>query len=159
MAALVRISVLLVAALLPVGVKAQYAAAAYILADHTSGYVLESYKPDQKRQIASLTKIATAKVVLDWAASTGTDLSQLILIPPQAIRAFGTNPIGLQPDDQMSHRDLIYSAMMESDGPAARAFAYPVGSSLRSRAAGSLGALGPVEACVAQRKSVAGPAT
>ncbi|MBV8482897.1 MAG: D-alanyl-D-alanine carboxypeptidase, partial [Verrucomicrobia bacterium] len=66
MAALVRTSLLLVAALLPVGVKAQLAAA-YVLADHTSGYILESYKGDQKRQIASLTKIATAKVVLDWA--------------------------------------------------------------------------------------------
>src|SRR5258708_21680081 len=155
MAALVRISVLLVAALLPVGVKAQYAAAAYILADHTSGYVLESYKPDQKRQIASLTKIATAKVVLDWAASTGTDLSQLILIPPQAIRAFGTNPIGLQPDDQMSYRDLIYSAMMESDGTAAQALAYTVGASLRSRAAGSLGELGAIEAFVTQMNALA----
>jgi D-alanyl-D-alanine carboxypeptidase (penicillin-binding protein 5/6) len=155
MAALVRISVLLVAALLPVGVKAQYAAAAYILADHTSGYVLESYKGDQKRQIASLTKIATAKVVLDWAASTGTDLSQLIAIPPQAIRPYGTNPIGLQPDDQVSYRDLIYSAMMESDGTAAQALAYTVGASLRSRAAGSLGELGPTEAFVTQMNALA----
>src|SRR5260221_6151478 len=155
MAALVRISVLLVAALLPVGVKAQYAAAAYILADHTSGYVLESYKPDQKRQIASLTKIATAKVVLDWAASTGTDLSQLIFIPPQAIRAFGTNPIGLQPDDQMSYLDLIYSAMMESDGTAAQALTYTVVAYLRSRAAGSLVELGAIEAFVTQMNALA----
>jgi D-alanyl-D-alanine carboxypeptidase (penicillin-binding protein 5/6) len=154
MAALVRISFLLVAALLPLGVKAQYAAA-YVLADHTSGYVLESYKPDQKRPIASLTKIATAKVVLDWAASTGTDLSQLISIPAQAIRAYGTNPIGLQPDDQMSYRDLIYSAMMESDGTAAQALAYTVGASLRSRAAGSLSELGPTEAFVTQMNALA----
>jgi serine-type D-Ala-D-Ala carboxypeptidase (penicillin-binding protein 5/6) len=154
MAALVRISFLLVAALLPLGVKAQYAAA-YVLADHTSGYVLESYKSDQKRPIASLTKIATAKVVLDWAASTGTDLSQLISIPTQAIRAYGTNPIGLQPDDQMSYRDLIYSAMMESDGTAAQALAYTVGGSLRSRAAGSLGELGSTEAFVTQMNALA----
>jgi D-alanyl-D-alanine carboxypeptidase (penicillin-binding protein 5/6) len=154
MPALVRISFLLVAALLPLGVKAQYAAA-YVLADHTSGYVLESYKSDQKRPIASLTKIATAKVVLDWAASTGTDLSQLISIPTQAIRAYGTNPIGLQPDDQMSYRDLIYSAMMESDGTAAQALAYTVGGSLRSRAAGSLGELGSTEAFVTQMNALA----
>jgi serine-type D-Ala-D-Ala carboxypeptidase (penicillin-binding protein 5/6) len=154
MAALVRISFLLVAALLPLGVKAQYAAA-YVLADHTSGYVLESYKSDQKRPIASLTKIATAKVVLDWAASTGTDLSQLISIPTQAIRAYGTNPMGLQPDDQISYRDLIYSAMMESDGTAAQALAYTVGASLRSRAAGSLGELGATEAFVTQMNALA----
>ena len=154
MAALVRFSFLLVAALIPVGVKAQYAAA-YVLTDHTSGYVLESYKADQKRPIASLTKIATAKVVLDWAASNGTDLSQSISIPTQAIRAYGTNPMGLQPDDQMSYRDLIYSAMMESDGTAAQALAYTVGASLRSRAVGSLGELGPTEAFVTQMNALA----
>jgi serine-type D-Ala-D-Ala carboxypeptidase (penicillin-binding protein 5/6) len=154
MAALVRTSILLVAALLPVGVKAQLAAA-YVLADHTSGYILESYKGEQKRPIASLTKIATAKVVLDWAASTSTDLSQLISIPPEAIRPYGTNPIGLQPDDQMSYRDLIYSAMMESDGTAAYALAYTVGASLRSRAAGSLGELGAIETFVTQMNALA----
>jgi D-alanyl-D-alanine carboxypeptidase (penicillin-binding protein 5/6) len=155
MAALVRTSILLIAALLPLGAKAQFAAAAYILADHTSGYVLESYKADQKRPIASLTKIATAKVVLDWAASTGTDLSQLISIPPQAIRAISTNPIGLQPDDQMSYRDLIYSAMMESDGTAAAALAYTVGSALRARSGGSLSELGATEAFVTQMNALA----
>jgi D-alanyl-D-alanine carboxypeptidase (penicillin-binding protein 5/6) len=154
MAALVRTSILLVAALLPVGLKAQLAAA-YIIADHTSGYVLESYKSDQKRPIASLTKIATAKVVLDWAASTGTDLSQFISIPPQAMRAYVTNPIGLQPDDQMSYRDLIYSAMMESDGTAAAALAYNVGSSLRARSGGSLSELDATEVFVTQMNALA----
>src|ERR1700736_2790411 len=126
MAALVRISFLLVAALLPLGVKAQYAAA-YVLADHTSGYVLESYKSDQKRPIASLTKIATAKVVLDWAASTGTDLAQFVVIPAQALNSGGINPMGLQPGDEVSYRDLIYAALLQSDNTAATALAYAVG--------------------------------
>ena len=155
MAAPVRTSILLVAAFLPIGAQAQFAAAEYVLADHTSGYVLESYKGEQKRPIASLTKIATAKVVLDWAASTGTDLSQLITVPPQAIRATSNNPIGLQPDDQMSYRDLIYSAMMESDGTAAAALAYTVGTSLRARSGGALSELGATEAFVTQMNALA----
>src|SRR3984957_10149715 len=151
----VRLSILLGLAIFFTAVARSQTASAYILIDHTSGHVLESYKADQKRPIASLTKIATAKVVLDWAASTGTDLSQLISIPTQAIRAYGTNPIGLQPDDQMSYRDLIYSAMMESDGTAAQALAYTVGASLRSRAAGSLGELGATGAFVTQMNALA----
>jgi serine-type D-Ala-D-Ala carboxypeptidase (penicillin-binding protein 5/6) len=141
MATLVRTILLLVACLTPVVTRAQVATA-YILADHTSGYVLESYKADQKRPIASLTKIATAKVVLDWAAKTGTDLSQLISIPLQAIRPIGNNPMGLQPDDQMSYRDLLYSSLMASDNTAANALAFYVGSVIRSQASSELQGIG-----------------
>src|SRR6516164_6554625 len=78
-------------------------AAAYALADHTTGFVLESYKGDAKRQIGSLTKIATVKVVLDWAAKTNTDLAQGVVVPPQAlINAGGVNPMGLQQNDVIS---------------------------------------------------------
>src|SRR5271165_2857295 len=71
-------------------------AAAYAVADQTTGYLLESYKGEEKRQIASLTKIATGKVVLDWAAKTGRDLAEQIVIPPQAIEeGGGVNPMGL----------------------------------------------------------------
>src|SRR6516164_2034341 len=91
-------------------------AASYVIADHTTGYVLEAYKADEKRQIASLTKIATGKVVLDWAERDGTDLSQQVVIPPQAMTdAGGINPMSLQPNDLISYRDLIYAALMQSD--------------------------------------------
>jgi D-alanyl-D-alanine carboxypeptidase (penicillin-binding protein 5/6) len=109
-------------------------AAAYVIADHTTGYILESFKPDEKRQIASLTKIATAKVVLDWASKEGNDLSQQVVIPPQALTdAGGVNPMGLQPNDLISYRDLIYAALMQSDNTAATTLAYYVGAALRTR--------------------------
>src|SRR6266481_267702 len=60
-------------------------ATAYVVADQTTGYILDAYKAETKRQVASLTKIATGKVVLDWAAKTGTDLAQLVVVPQQAI--------------------------------------------------------------------------
>ncbi|MBV8813648.1 MAG: D-alanyl-D-alanine carboxypeptidase [Verrucomicrobia bacterium] len=154
MATLARTILLLVACLTPVVTRAQVAAA-YILADHTSGYVLESYKSDQKRPIASLTKIATAKVVLDWAAKTGVDLSQLIAIPLQAIRPIGNNPMGLQPDDQMSYRDLLYASLMASDNTAANALAYNVGAAIRAHATSELQGLGAIETFVSQMNALA----
>ena len=52
--------------LLPILAHAQ-SAAAWIVTDATSGYVLDSANAAKKRPIASLTKIATGMVVLDWA--------------------------------------------------------------------------------------------
>jgi D-alanyl-D-alanine carboxypeptidase (penicillin-binding protein 5/6) len=130
-------------------------AAAYILIDHTSGHVLEGYKSDQKRQIASLTKIATAKVVLDWAAKTNTDLAQLVGISAQAFNSGGINPMGLQPDDQVSYRDLVYAALLQSDNTAATALAYAVGGQLRARGGSAIQELGPIEAFVSQMNALA----
>jgi serine-type D-Ala-D-Ala carboxypeptidase (penicillin-binding protein 5/6) len=137
------------------GAEAQIAAA-YVIADHTTGYVLESYKGEQKRQIASLTKIATGKVVLDWAAKTGTDLAQQVVIPPQAIEeAGGINPMGLQPNDLISYRDLLYAALMQSDNTAATTLAYYVGAALRAEGGEQMRELGAVEAFVSQMNALA----
>jgi D-alanyl-D-alanine carboxypeptidase (penicillin-binding protein 5/6) len=131
-------------------------AAAYVIADHTTGYILESFKPDEKRQIASLTKIATAKVVLDWASKEGNDLSQQVVIPPQALTdAGGVNPMGLQPNDLISYRDLIYAALMQSDNTAATTLAYYVGAALRTRGDERMRSLGAEEAFVSQMNALA----
>jgi D-alanyl-D-alanine carboxypeptidase (penicillin-binding protein 5/6) len=129
--------------------------AAYILIDHTSGHVLEGYKADEKRQIASLTKIATAKVVLDWAAKTNTDLAQFVVIPAQALSSGGINPMGLQPGDEVSYRDLIYAGLLQSDNTAATALAYAVGESLRVHGGPTVQELGPAEAFVSQMNALA----
>jgi D-alanyl-D-alanine carboxypeptidase len=131
-------------------------AASYVIADHTTGYVLEAYKADEKRQIASLTKIATGKVVLDWAERDGTDLSQQVVIPPQATAdAGGVNPMGLQPNDLISYRDLIYAALMQSDNTAASTLAYYVGAALRTHGGEEMRSLGAVEAFVSQMNALA----
>jgi serine-type D-Ala-D-Ala carboxypeptidase (penicillin-binding protein 5/6) len=128
---------------------------AYILIDHTSGHVLEGYKSDEKRPIASLTKIATAKVVLDWAAKTNSDLAQFVVIPAQALNSGGINPMGLEPGDEISYRDLIYAALLQSDNTAATALAYTVGASLRIHGGASVQELGPVETFVSQMNALA----
>jgi len=129
-------------------------AGAYIAIDHATGYVLDSYKPRDKRPVADLTKIATAKVVLDWAEKTGTDLAQQVVVPPQALTDIGGgNTIGLQQNDLISYRDLIYAMMMQSDNAAAETLAYYVGSTLRSQG-GSQG-LSAEETFVSQMNALA----
>src|SRR4029450_3575955 len=48
-------------------VRSAVAAQAYLIADAQTGYILEEQEPRKKLQVGSLTKIATACVVLDWA--------------------------------------------------------------------------------------------
>jgi D-alanyl-D-alanine carboxypeptidase (penicillin-binding protein 5/6) len=146
--------ILLGSAVFLTAVARSQTASAYILIDHTSGHVLESYKADEKRPIASLTKIATAKVVLDWAAKTGNDLAQFVVIPAQAFNSGGINPMGLQPGDEVSYRDLIYAALLQSDNTAANALAYAVGESLRAHG-GAVQDLGPMETFVSQMNALA----
>ena len=108
------------------------AAAAYVVADSQTGYVLDELKPRDKRQVGSLTKIATAMVVLDWAAKRGGDLNQLATIPPEAFVGTGENYIGFQPGDVITLRDLLYAALVQSDNIAAYVLADHVGIALQS---------------------------
>ena len=152
----VRSFLVAVAVLRCISAATAQVAASYVIADHTTGYVLEAYKADEKRQIASLTKIATGKVVLDWAERDGTDLSQQVVIPPQATAdAGGGNPMGLQPNDLISYRDLIYAALMQSDNTAASTLAYYVGAALRTHGGEEMRSLGAVEAFVSQMNALA----
>src|SRR5258708_15855108 len=151
----VRFTLLLGLSFVFTAVARSQTASAYILIDHTSGHVLESYKADEKRPIASLTKIATAKVVLDWAAKTNSDLAQFVIIPAQALNSGGINPMGLEPADDVSYRDLIYAALLQSDNTAATALAYAVGESLRAHGASTLQDLGPAETFVSQMNALA----
>ena len=48
------------------------AASSWMIVDDNTGHVLAASGQNEKRQIASLTKIATAMVVLDWAEASGT---------------------------------------------------------------------------------------
>ncbi len=137
------------------GAQAQMAAA-YAIADQTTGYVLDAYKGEEKRQIASLTKIATAKVVLDWAAKTNTDLAEQVVIPQQVIEEqSGNNPIGLQANDLISYRDLLYAALMQSDNVAAATLAYYVGGALRPGVDDRLRELSAIEVFASQMNALA----
>ncbi|MBT8045496.1 MAG: serine hydrolase [Verrucomicrobiae bacterium] len=109
------------------------AAESYLVMESHSGKVLLAANPEQKRPIASLTKMVTSKVVLDWARVSQTNLSTIITVPPTALSFGGRNPMGLRPGDRMTLRNAIYSAMMGSDNIAAYAMADYVGRSLLAK--------------------------
>lgn len=103
------------------------AAEATITIDAQTGFILEKLQPDKKRQVASLTKVATAMVVLDWASRQHGDLAQVAVIQPNAFAGLTTNNIGFQPGDTVTLRDLLYAALVQSDNIAANALADHVG--------------------------------
>ncbi len=109
------------------------AARSHIVVDAETGHILTSGNPNQKVQIASLTKIATAMVVMDWADATRSSLATTVTVPAGISGVSGVNPCGLQPGDKVSLRDLLYAAMMQSDNHAAYTLAHSVGSRLPNR--------------------------
>ncbi len=103
-----------------------------MIVDSQTGFVLAEQESKQKRQIGSLTKIAAAIVVLDWAERKSGNLNQLATIPPEAFVGTGENHIGFQPGDTITLRDLLYAALVQSDNIAAYALANHVGQTLQS---------------------------
>ena len=149
------LSLLLVASAVPcLAARNESGAAAYTLIDNDTGHVLESSNGSEKCQVASLTKVATAMVVLDWCQATKHDVSELVAIPEEVARMEGSNPVGLTPGDFVSVRDLLYCSLLQSDNAAAYTLAAHVGRSLRATTA-KKGDLGPVDTFVAQMNALA----
>src|ERR1041385_6884592 len=126
---------------------------AYVIIDAQSGFVLAQAEARDKRQVGSLTKVATAMVVLDWSEKRSGDLNQVATIPPEAFVGTGENLIGFQPGDQITLRDLLYAALVQSDNVAAYTLANEVGTALQSVVPGSKG--GPVATFVGQMNFLA----
>src|SRR2546423_10033834 len=116
---------------LPAGRAIQAARTAYVVIDAQTGFVLDQVDARDKRQVGSLTKVATAMVVLDWAEKRAGDLNQLATIPPEAFVGTGENLIGFQPGDRITLRDLLYAALVQSDNVAAYTLAAHVGIALQ----------------------------
>jgi D-alanyl-D-alanine carboxypeptidase (penicillin-binding protein 5/6) len=103
---------------------------AYIIADNGTGMILDGAGQTKKLQIGSLTKIATAMVVYDWADATKSDLGQLATVPESAAKIPSQDGVGLVPGDQVTIRDLLYAALLQSDNIAAETLADHVGRAL-----------------------------
>jgi len=109
------------------------AAESYIVLESHSGKVLFADNSEVKRPVASLTKVATAKVALDWAAASKTDLNTAMVVPYSASAVQGANPLGLKPGDSLTVRNALYSALLGSDNIAAQTLADHVGRELLKR--------------------------
>jgi len=132
------------------------AAEAFIIVDSQTGHVLQEQEAKKKHQVGSLTKIAAAVVVLDWAEHKAGNLNQIVRLSPDAFVGTGENNIGFQPGDAIALRDLLYAALVQSDNIAAYTLADYVGSTLESSAsAGSGSKVTPVGAFVSQMNALA----
>src|SRR6476469_1763668 len=136
--------------------RAAPARTAYGIIDAQTGWVLEQNDARAKRQVGSLTKVATAMVVLDWADKRAGDLNQVATIPPEAFTGTGENAVGFQPGDRIALRDLLYAALVQSDNVAAYTLAYAVGSQLGAVAPAASGSrITPVDIFVGQMNALA----
>ncbi len=108
----------------------------YIVVDATHGKILSEYKSEREVPVASLTKVATACVVLDWIDASRGSTSDMMMVSPQAVAGGGANPLGLAPGDRISVRSALHSAMLGSDNVAANTLAEHFGRQMMARAGG-----------------------
>jgi D-alanyl-D-alanine carboxypeptidase (penicillin-binding protein 5/6) len=101
-------------------------AAAYVVVDGDTGERLASRNADQPRAVASLTKLMTARLVLDAGP-----LGHTATVPPLRI-AGDESQAGLQPGDHVSRGDLLRAMLVASAGDAARTLAVDVAGDERS---------------------------
>lgn len=96
------------------------AQSAVIVVDAFNRKVHVAGNANAKRAVGGLAKIATGMVALDWAEASRVGVGVLAPVPAYAPQiAGGASPLGLQPGDSMTLRDLIYATMMGSDNIAA----------------------------------------
>ena len=109
---------------------------AYIAVDSRTKKIIFGEHYDDKLPVASLTKVVSACVALDWLTATQGDNSRLIPISPVAVAAQGGNPLALQAGDQISYRDALASALMASDAVAMWAVSEAIGLEMWQRGGG-----------------------
>ncbi len=111
-----------------------FAQESHIVVEAYSGKVLSATGAASKRSIASLTKIATAIVAVDWSTATQADLGTTMVRVPESASLLGNSTsLDLRVGDTMSMRDALYACMLNSDNYAALAIAHHVGTDILTR--------------------------
>ena len=98
---------------------------AAIIYDRTSGCVLFGKNENEKRKMASTTKIMTAIIVLE-----NSNLDDIVTVSSKAAGTGGSR-LGLKTNDKISVRDLLYGLMLCSGNDAAVALAEHVGGNIQ----------------------------
>ena len=111
----------------------QAGAASWVVVDTHSARILMERNGDKRRSVDGFAGMATALVAIDWSQRSGVDLNARVVVPGFATSAGVVNPMGLQPGDQVSMRDLIYSIVLGADETASLAIATNIGQDLLSR--------------------------
>ncbi len=95
-----------------------------IVIEAQTGTVLYEKNADERRAMASTTKIMTALLTIEAG-----DLDREFTVDPLAIRVEGTS-MGLMEGDRVSRRDLLYGILLPSGNDAANAAAVSVSGSI-----------------------------
>ena len=95
-----------------------------VLIDAESGVVLYGKNENERRGMASTTKIMTALVALENAL-----LSDVVTVAPEACGIEGSS-VYLFPEEQITMEALLYALMLQSANDAAEAIAYAVSGSV-----------------------------
>ena len=92
------------------------AAEAVILADLDTGEILYSKNMDQSRSPASLTKIMTVMLAFEAVENGQCTMDDIVTAGADCRTGMGedSSTAGIQPGEQMSFRDLIYCALIQS---------------------------------------------
>lgn len=116
----------IVISLSPGNAKATPDISAYsgLLMDQDSGRILFAKKPHEKQRIASITKIMTAIIALEFG-----NLGDDVKISNRAVNVEGSS-IYLEKDTEITLEDLLYGLMLRSGNDAAIAIAEHIGGSL-----------------------------
>ena len=107
------------------------AAESYLVMEANTGRVLLAYNTEKKRPVAGLTKIATARVTLDWASLSGTSLSSYITVPQCAALLVGPNPMQLVPGERI-HVGQSILQKRQLAGDAQKTFVYEMNQLAKS---------------------------
>ncbi len=97
-------------------------AVTWIVYDETADVVLATWNANDRRPMASVTKVLTAIVVLDHS-----DLDDIVTVPGFATRARGSTA-GLVAGEEWSVNDLLVAMLVRSGNDAALTLAWHVGN-------------------------------
>ncbi len=93
-----------------------------VVMDVDSGRVLYKKNPNEKRLIASITKIMTATIAIE-----NSNVNKKITVGEEVLKMYGTNTY-IEPGEKISIKDLIYGLILRSGNDSAIAISYNVGN-------------------------------
>lgn len=99
-------------------------ASSYIVMDQDSGRILEGKNVESKRLIASITKIMTAIVAIEYG-----NVEDRVKVGNEIITSYGSG-VYINIGEELTLDDLLYGLMLRSGNDAALAIAHHVGGSV-----------------------------
>ena len=126
-AAVVAAALLLAAPAASASAPPKVAAKAYFVQNAQTDEVLRAYRARQRLPIASITKLATVLVALQYVS-----LDAVVAVSPLA-SAVGESTVDLNAGERIAVRDLVKAALIQSANDAAHALALHVGRGSESR--------------------------